>query len=96
MRAPETLPIDPWLAEILEEVTTQWVDVPDDAPADRSILELDVRARTGASILAIRRDGTTVPNPPPSSHIHPGDSLLVLVAGERLAALEELLAGRSA
>jgi len=95
LRGPVALPIDPWLAEMLEQVETEWVELPEGAPA-RSIQDLGVRARTGASILAVRRNGTTTPNPPPDFVLRPGDALLVLAAGEELARLRELLGGGAA
>jgi CPA2 family monovalent cation:H+ antiporter-2 len=86
------LPIDPWLAELLKQVATEWVDVPEDWEGERSILELGIRSRTGASILALRRGGATTANPPPEFAIRAGDLLLVLASPTALAALRDLLA----
>jgi CPA2 family monovalent cation:H+ antiporter-2 len=86
------LPIDPWLAEVLQEVATEWIDVPEGAKGEHSILDLGIRSQTGASILAVRRAGVTTPNPPPDFAIRAGDSLLVLAPPTGLRELRELLA----
>jgi CPA2 family monovalent cation:H+ antiporter-2 len=93
LRGPLALPIDPWLADVLEEVGADWIEMPGDTPPGRSIGELDVRARTGASILAVRRRGTVHSNPSPDFRIAPGDELLVLGSGREVPALRALLAG---
>jgi CPA2 family monovalent cation:H+ antiporter-2 len=87
--------VDPWLAEILEEVASEWVEVPETAPV-RSIATLGVRKRTGASIVAVRRAGETLTNPDAAFEVRGGDSLLVLASGEQLAALRAILEDRRA
>jgi CPA2 family monovalent cation:H+ antiporter-2 len=86
------LPIDPWLAEVLREVATEWVDVPEGAKGEHSIRDLGIRSRTGASVLAVRRAGVTTPNPIPDFAIRAGDSLLVLATPTGLRELRDLLA----
>jgi len=93
MRAPAGVAIDPWLAETLQEAASLWLEVPDAAPPGRSIAELAVRKRTGASIVAVRRRGVIHTNPKPDFQIEPGDSLLVLPGPQGSAPLEALLAG---
>ena len=83
--------IDPWLMEILQEADAQWIDVPM-AFAGASLEELDIRATTGASILAVARGGETNSNPLPSFELNPGDRLLVLGDAGTLTRLEALLA----
>ncbi|HEY5657451.1 MAG TPA: cation:proton antiporter [Myxococcota bacterium] len=91
LRETVALPLDPWLAEVLQEVSTEWIDVPDHLRAEHSIRELGIRARTGASILAVRRGDTTTPNPAPEFRIRAGDALLVLAPAEGPPKLRELL-----
>jgi CPA2 family monovalent cation:H+ antiporter-2 len=91
VRGPFAGQIDPWLAEILEEVASEWVEVPEAAPA-RSIAALGVRERSGASILAVRRGGETHSNPAAAFEVHGGDGLLVLGSGDQLTALRAILA----
>jgi CPA2 family monovalent cation:H+ antiporter-2 len=96
LRAPTGVALDPWLAEILGELASTWVEVPVSAPPGRSIAELAVRKRTGVSILAVRRRDVLHPNPTPDFRIEPGDALLVLGGGRSLEALAALLAGEGA
>lgn len=93
LRETDLLALDPWLAEILEEVSTEWVEVPP-GPADgKTLVDLQVRAKTGASVLAVRRGDRTTPNPPPHFGISAGDALLVLTPPDGLRKLRALLAG---
>ncbi len=91
LRGPAGAPLDPWLTELLEEVTTEWIQVPSEARDERSIGELGVRARTGASVVAVKRDGETASNPSPDFRIRAGDRLLVLASAEGLRGLVALL-----
>jgi CPA2 family monovalent cation:H+ antiporter-2 len=91
MRETVELPIDPWLAEVLQEVSTEWIDVPENLRTEHSILDLGIRARTGASILAVRRGAATMPNPSPEFRIRAGDALLVLAPAAGSRQLRELL-----
>jgi CPA2 family monovalent cation:H+ antiporter-2 len=90
-READALPIDPWLAEVLQEVATEWVDVPESAVGERSIFALGIRSRTGANVLAVQRGGVTTPNPPPEFAIRAGDSLLVLASPTAVRQLRDLL-----
>ena len=46
--------------------------------AGRTLAELDLRARTGALIIATRRGDQNVPSPPPDTRIEPGDFLFLM------------------
>ena len=91
IRSPAALPLDPWLMELLEESDTNWLDCPAPFPGNRSLQDLDVRAQTGCTVLAVERDGVTNTNPDPTHPLRPGDRLLVLAERENLAALKSLL-----
>jgi CPA2 family monovalent cation:H+ antiporter-2 len=91
LRGPLALPIDPWLADVLEEIGAEWIDVPEDLVGTPSISELGVRARTGANILAIRRTGVVHPNPLPGFEIRASDELLILGSGRQIPELRALL-----
>jgi CPA2 family monovalent cation:H+ antiporter-2 len=90
MRAPETI-LDPWLTDLLDEVATHWVDVPSSFEGGRSLSELDVRAHTGANVVAIERAGSTTPSPDPSFEVQRGDRLLTLGSPEAIERLRALL-----
>ncbi|UCG85276.1 MAG: potassium channel protein [Gemmatimonadota bacterium] len=74
----------------LEEITVQ-------AGSDlyqKTVAEVQVRQRTGANVLAIRRKdgGSVITNPPSDMHFQPGDVLIALGTTEQLLALERLAA----
>jgi CPA2 family monovalent cation:H+ antiporter-2 len=59
--------------------------------AGRLVRELELRARTGASIVAIERAGKTLVNPGPDDEVQAGDKLLLLGSVTQLAAARPLL-----
>ena len=85
LRMPSALALDPWLTELLERVSTEWIEVPVSFEGEASLADLEFRARTGASVLAVDRGGTTSANPPPSFAIRAGDRLLVFGGSEAVA-----------
>lgn len=93
MRESSEIPLDPWLAEVLQEISSEWIEVPWHSSQQRSLADLEIRKQTGASVLAVRRGDDTTPNPPADFAIHAGDSLLVLASPPELRKLRELLAG---
>jgi voltage-gated potassium channel len=58
-----------------------------------SIEALDVRKRTGATILAVQRASTGVfdTNPAPDSKLHPGDKIIAIGTQEEIGRLEQLI-----
>ncbi|MDX1648889.1 MAG: cation:proton antiporter, partial [Myxococcota bacterium] len=91
LRAPAALGLDPWLTELLDTVATQWVEVPQGFPGPRSLAELELRARTGASVLAVDRGGHNTPNPGPDFGVEAGDRLLLFGPGDACRRARELL-----
>jgi CPA2 family monovalent cation:H+ antiporter-2 len=91
LRTPTALALDPWLTELLERVSTEWIEVPESFEGEASLADLEFRARTGASVLVIDRGGTTSSNPPPSFAIRAGDRLLVFGGSEKVARARDLL-----
>ena len=60
--------------------------------ADRcSLRRLAVRGHTGATVVALDRDGAVRPNPSPDLELRPGDVLLVYGTGDQLAAVREMV-----
>ena len=93
LRAPPALLLDPWLGELLREGAPEWIVVPE-GPADgRSIAELAIRTRSGASVLAIERGDEIRANPSPDERLAAGDRLLVLAGPDSTVRLRALLAG---
>jgi CPA2 family monovalent cation:H+ antiporter-2 len=91
LRAPPGLALDPWLTELLAELAPEWVEVPDTFEGEASLVELAVRARSGATVLAVERDGVTEPNPLPTFRVRAADRLLALGTREALERLRALL-----
>lgn len=60
-------------------------------PAGRSIGELQLRKRTGATIVGIERHGHYLPSIGPGTHLFSGDRLYVTGSPEQLATLRGLL-----
>jgi CPA2 family monovalent cation:H+ antiporter-2 len=90
MRTP-ALQLDPWLGEVLEEVTSEWLVVPPEFGREASLVDLGVRARTGASVLAVERGDETIPNPAPSDLVMPGSRILAFGTPADIARLKRLL-----
>jgi voltage-gated potassium channel len=55
-----------------------------------SLRELELRSRTGVSVIALFREGSSYPNPAADLALAPGDLLIVLGDPEQLAALHAL------
>ncbi|MFC6731210.1 MULTISPECIES: cation:proton antiporter regulatory subunit [unclassified Haladaptatus] len=70
-----------------------WEQVPADSPlSGKTLADTNIRAETGASVIAIQRGEETIPNPDPTATIEPGDYLVALGTREQVAALNTLLA----
>jgi len=91
IRSPAVVPMDPWLVELLDEMGTEWLTVPMGFSGRLSLADLDVRAHTGASILAIERAGQSTNNPPASYELRAADRLLVLGDADSFAKVDVLL-----
>ena len=71
--------------------------IPEASPAiGESIRSLDIRAKTGASVVAVERAGNRFRNPGPSWTFEAGDVAVVIGDPPQLAALHELFAVRNA
>src|SRR5262245_45397720 len=57
----------------------------------RTLEALQVRHATGASVLAVLRDGAPIPNPPSDLTLRAGDRLLALGTSEQFERLERLI-----
>jgi monovalent cation:H+ antiporter-2, CPA2 family len=71
-----------------------WIDLPSGSLAEnRSIGELEVRKRTGGSVVAVNADGIAWPNPGPDYRIPSGASVAILGNSEQRAAARRLFEG---
>jgi CPA2 family monovalent cation:H+ antiporter-2 len=89
-------------AKILEELShavgnldVAWLALSNESPvAGQTLAESNVRARTGASIVAIGRGDTVISNPVPNETLAPGDRVAVLGGATEISAAERLFAGQ--
>ena len=98
-RFGEALEVDERLAALSREVKSTFVDdevvrlaVAEGSPAvGATVVSLDIRARTGVSVLAVERGEETVRNLGPRYTFAAGDVLVVTGGRGQVAALERLL-----
>jgi CPA2 family monovalent cation:H+ antiporter-2 len=82
---------------LLKEADLESITLPPKSPvAGRLIRELELRTRTGASIVGIERTGgANIINPGPEEEVQAGDRVLLLGRHEQLAAARKHLLGES-
>lgn len=67
------------LAQDVEGLTIDWITVEEGAAiAGLSLRDAELRHRTGVSVVAVLRDGTTFPSPDPDFTLHPGDTAITV------------------
>jgi CPA2 family monovalent cation:H+ antiporter-2 len=81
------------LVDAARNLDITWVSVPDGGPvAGHTLPEVDLRARTGASVVALYREGSLVPSPMPDFKLAPGDRLGLIGDPVHVEAAERLVA----
>ncbi len=82
----------PTLPPLLSEANLETVTLTGDSPASgRLIRDLQLRTLTGASIVAIEREGRSIINPGPDEELRAGDTLLLLGARLQLQSVRGVL-----
>lgn len=82
----------PSIANLLKEARIETVVIGPSSPAKGKLIsELGLRSRTGASIVAIERNGSTMVNPGPDEEIAEGDHILLLGRSAHLQAARQEL-----
>lgn len=82
------------LSQDIEGLAMDWVSLPGISPyAGRLLGDTMMRTRTGASIVAIMRDGHAVPAPGPEFPLRAGDTLVVVGTPEGVVRAANLLNG---
>jgi len=66
---------------------------PDSAAAGRSLQELDIRAGSGATVLAVVREGRIAASPAPGMRLGPGDAVVLAGNAEQVGVAVGLLMG---
>jgi CPA2 family monovalent cation:H+ antiporter-2 len=90
LRTPEAI-LDPWLAELLEGIAAEWVEVPASFAREATLADLEVRAKTGASVVAVQRGGSANVTPTPGFAVRAGDRLLTVGGPAAIERLHRLL-----
>ncbi|WP_456327786.1 cation:proton antiporter regulatory subunit [Archaeoglobus sp.] len=62
--------------------------------AGKTIEELDLRRKTGVTIIAISREGKNIVNPSPSTELKEGDVIVVIGEHDQIEKFEKLILGR--
>jgi K+:H+ antiporter subunit KhtT len=76
----------------IEGLAIEWIDVGTTSPAiGHTIADLQLRTRTGASVVAIIRGDTTVPAPEPGFVFEPREVVVAVGTDEGLATLRSIL-----
>lgn len=79
---------------VIGDLLIEWVTLEELSPmVGRSIEALQVRQRTGMTIVAIIRDRRAIPMPQPSETLQGGDRLVVVGRQQDFAAFTELVEG---
>lgn len=93
LRGPRPLPPrHEVLGELLPALEIETVDIVRGSPAiGRTLGELDLRSQTGATLLAVRRDGRLRPVPPPQQRVEQGDVLVLAGSARQILAAVRLL-----
>ncbi len=75
-------------------IKTEIVRVQDESPvAGLTLAESQIRSRTGAAVVAVKRGDEAISNPPPDTRLEAGDVVLILGTKEQVTAGEALLRG---
>jgi CPA2 family monovalent cation:H+ antiporter-2 len=83
------------LMRALEAGTTDLFRLDEDSPAvGASLRDLDLRRRTGATIIAVVRDETSIPSPAPDVALEAGDTLVLVGSHEQVDQAMALLEAR--
>ena len=86
-------PVSDDLDDVLSDARIKWVSLPEASPVvGRTIRDVGVRTRTGASILAVDRGTRTIANPAPETELLADDILVVVGTEDAHDAFDELLA----
>lgn len=82
---------------VLQQVVMEWVKVHQNSNfVNKTIAELEIRRKTGVSVIAIERGGKVIPSPDPyKEHIRAGDTLIAVGTRQQMKAFLDLCGGCS-
>jgi TrkA domain protein len=73
------------LTTVLGQMAIDWYEV-GPGMAGKTSGELRIRSETGASVIAVLREGSALPNPGPETTLRQGDTLVLIGTREQVAA----------
>ena len=79
----------------VEGLALDWLVLPRSL-VPRTIGETELRSRTGVSVIALVREGITVPAPGPDHELRPGDTIVVTGTTEGIGRAIDLLSAAPA
>ncbi|MGL6277937.1 MAG: cation:proton antiporter regulatory subunit [Gaiella sp.] len=86
--------LDVALRQTIEGLTLEWIEIGDGTAAvGRPIADLGLRTRTGASVVAIVRDGATITSPRGDVVLKAGDTVVLVGSREAIDLAIGLLRG---
>lgn len=80
------------IPSLVQGLSIDWLSIPESSPT-RTIGELAIRTTTGSSVIAIVREGVTLPAPGPEESLVGGDTVLLAGTPEGIAGAGKLLGG---
>ena len=82
---------DPSRELVMKELSIDWLTLPDAHQlTERSIRDLGIREQSGASIVAILREGSSIINPDPDEVMQAADTLMVIGNNEQVRRFKEI------
>ncbi len=82
----------PTLAQLLAHAELDYVTIPEgSSAAGRTLHDLDLRRRSGATVLSVKRGGRATPNPPGDAALGAGDELALFGAADQIEAARAIL-----
>lgn len=78
----------------IEGLAIDWLPIRDDSVAIGSTIgDLELRQRTGVTIVAVLREGRTHPSPGPDQRLEAGDTAVVVGLPDQISTASDVLAG---
>ncbi|MEW6410026.1 MAG: cation:proton antiporter regulatory subunit [Nitrospirota bacterium] len=76
---------------VMKDLVIEWVKIePSSSMVGKSIKEMEIRKKTGVSIVAIIREEAGIPSPAPDEIIHSGDLLLIIGRADQIDKFKNL------
>ncbi len=79
-----------------KQIVTEWIEVKELSPvAGKTIKELEIRKRTGVSIVGIFRDEEVIASPEADQKLKVGDTIMAIGKSEQIEEFERLCKGEA-